>query len=75
MNCSQAALSMLMSVLVCSRASHCLLINLISVEHAENQAPQLHREGGGTSISGFLDYSRLEFLPAELVQVIKNQQL
>lgn len=40
MNCSRELLSMLMSILVCSEASHCLLIKLILVEDARNLAPK-----------------------------------
>lgn len=43
MNCSQAPLSMLMSILVCSEASHCLLIKWILVEDAGNLAPKGQR--------------------------------
>lgn len=74
MNCSLAPLSMLMSVSVCSRANHCLLINLISVEHAENQAPQL--QGLGSDIHQWLPglkAVRWHFLSAKPVQVIKKK--
>lgn len=43
MSCSQAPSSMLMSILVCSEASHCLLIKLILVEDTENLAPKGQR--------------------------------
>lgn len=43
MNCSQTPSSMLMSILVCSEASHCLLIKLILVEDAGNLAPKGQR--------------------------------
>lgn len=40
MNCSRAPSSMLMSILVCSKASHCLLIKLILVKNAGSLVPK-----------------------------------
>lgn len=47
-NCSKTPSSMLMSKLVCSEASRCLLIKLILVEDAGSQAPGGQRWGRKT---------------------------
>lgn len=78
MNCSQAPSSMLMSILVCSEASHCLLIKLILVEDVGNIAPKGQRgEEDFPSVASL--NQRVRFVhsfytkSAELDQEIKNQ--
>lgn len=53
MNSSQAPSSMLMSTLVCSGHSHCLLIKLILVEDAGNLTPKGQRGEGDFRVCGF----------------------
>lgn len=78
MNCSQAPSSMLMSILVCSEASHCLLIKLILVEDAGNLAPKGQRGEGDFVFVASLS-QRVRFLcslfttSAQQEQVFKNQ--
>lgn len=78
MNCSQAPSSMLMSILVCSEASHCLLIKLILVEDVGSLAPKGQRGGDDHEYVAPLS-QKVMFLhtllttSALLDQVIKNQ--
>lgn len=76
MNCSQPPLSMLMSILVCSKASHCLLIKFILVENARNlaQKGQTGEEDHVSLLSQKVRFLHSLFTPSTwLDQVIKNQ--
>lgn len=71
MNCSQAPLSMLMSILVCYGTSHCLLIKLILVEDGGNTTPKGQRgEEDGASVV-FLS-QRVRFHPSHFSLCLLN---